>query len=547
MGSTCRFITVLLVAAIDFARAASPSASYFLSPFQSSLTISWGVAWVSLNVSVPSVLADGDYPFSYVDVLVGTPPQLLSLPIDMQADIITAYWDGCPFCPGTTFYNPIQSLSAKDPSKPLNGTAQIGGNWMSDTIGLNGVVQADDISIAMIKLLSTQYPGTRPLNGGFGFLDGLPRNVSVRKFIPDLYASGKLLNPVVGMRLDPLNPRLSIGVLDPNDYNGEINWVQLEPNVFGDNLYNQFKVDGIVGRNGSLVPYGDNLLGGINSMAAGIVVPDNFTWSGKENFTGPLFNHTMNIDPGSGLVSIPCNDSKVVWGEGVHVPPPYVDFTVQINGVKYMVDSHEIVRDPNVSLFPEGFCNLDVVTNTVKGKPDFWLGLPFLRSVYLAYRLPTGDCPGYYGFAFPRGANRTEEQISQKPTSTPAQMSQCLRFTAPTSTPTLVAPKKDEGTLERIGNPEFWLAPINPGPTAPNLSERSTAPPATRPITTQDLACGAGSQLISDMPEHHQKSGAAIFLGCQYALLYDVYGRDGLQVPLKGVEFLKKGVWNITA
>ncbi|KAH8102890.1 aspartic peptidase domain-containing protein [Cristinia sonorae] len=451
-------IRLLLLVTAHLAQAASPT-------------------WVSLNVSVPPMLIDGDDAFNYVDMFVGTPPQLLSLPIDMQSDLISVYSNDCPFCPGTTLYDSRQSSSAKDPNKSLNGTAQLNGKWISDSIGFGGVVQAEDISIAMINTLSTNLKGVRTINGGFGFQDGLPRNNSIRKLIPELYATGQLLNPVVGMRLDPLNPKLTIGALDPNDYDGEINWVQLEPNNAGDNLYNQFKVDGIVGRNGTMVPYGDNLLGGINSLFLGIAVPDNFTWSLEEDFTGPFYNHSLSIDASSGRLSVGCSDNAIVWGPGVHVPTPYVDFTVQINGVKYMMDSQEIVRSVNASLAPKGFCSLVVRTSTVKGKPDFWFGLPFLRSIYIAYRLPTGECPGYYGFAFPKGANRTQEQISQKPRSTPAQMSQCLNLAAPTSTPTLAPPPAPEGS----------------------------------------------------------------------SVLYSVYGQEGLQVPLKGVEFLKKGVWNVTA
>lgn len=56
--------------------------------------------------------------------------------------------------------------------------------------------------------------------------------------------------------------------------------------------------------------------------------------------------------------------------------------------------------------------------------------------LHSAYRFPTDDCPGYYGFAFPSGANRTQAQLSQKPTSTPASSSQCLSLNKPTSTPT---------------------------------------------------------------------------------------------------------------
>lgn len=61
------------------------------------------------------------------------------------------------------------------------------------------------------------------------------------------------------------------------------------------------------------------------------------------------------------------------------------------------------------------------------------------RSIRSAYRFPTDNCPGYYGFAFPKGANRTSAQIAQTPTSTPSSSSQCLSLTAPTSTPTLSA------------------------------------------------------------------------------------------------------------
>lgn len=117
----------------------------------------------------------------------------------------------------------------------------------------------------MVEILSTNFDGFRILNGGFGFLSDTPRKVPITRFVPTLYERGQLLNPVVGMRLDNLNPKLTIGALDPNDYDGEMNWIQVEPNNAGDNLYNQFKLDGIVGRNGSFVPWGSNLVGGLDS------------------------------------------------------------------------------------------------------------------------------------------------------------------------------------------------------------------------------------------------------------------------------------------
>jgi len=106
-----------------------------------------------------------------------------------------------------------------------------------------------------------------------------------------------------------------------------------------------------------------------------------------------------------------------------------------INGVDYQIDSKDNLLKPpfiDPDYCPVGLQNSSAGT----GVPGINFGMPFLRSVYIAYRFPTGECPGYYGFAFPSGTNRTQSQISQKPTSTPTLSSQCLSLTAPTSTPT---------------------------------------------------------------------------------------------------------------
>ena len=62
---------------------------------------------------MPHDLLEGDYSYSYVDVLVGTPPQLLSLVVDMQGDLFTVYSSECGFCAGNTFYDASQSSSYK--------------------------------------------------------------------------------------------------------------------------------------------------------------------------------------------------------------------------------------------------------------------------------------------------------------------------------------------------------------------------------------------------------------------------------------------------
>ena len=114
----------------------------------------------------------------------------------------------------------------------------------------------------------------------------------------------------------------------------------------------------------------------------GITLPNNFTYMNNTGFTGPLFNNTLNFEPDTGTPAIPCSDSDETWGPGVHVPPAYLELSVQINGVKYMIESSDLVLDnPNDNV--PGFCHASIKTNTVPGKPDIWLGMPFLRSVYL--------------------------------------------------------------------------------------------------------------------------------------------------------------------
>ena len=120
------------------------------------------------------------------------------------------------------------------------------------------------------KMPANLDPSKGVLNGAFGFLSSIPRITQVKQLLPSLFESDQLLDPVVGLRMDTLKPTITFGALDPNDYEGEINWVPLETSNLTDNLYNQFKVDGIVGRNGSFVPYGDNLMAGITSRSFGL-------------------------------------------------------------------------------------------------------------------------------------------------------------------------------------------------------------------------------------------------------------------------------------
>lgn len=69
-----------------------------------------------------------------------------------------------------------------------------------------------------------------------------------------LYASNQLLNPVIGMRFDPLNPKITIGALDEGDYQGELNWVPIFTPNDSWSFKNIFTLDGLKGYNGSILP-----------------------------------------------------------------------------------------------------------------------------------------------------------------------------------------------------------------------------------------------------------------------------------------------------
>jgi hypothetical protein len=103
-------------------------------------------------------------------------------------------------------------------------------------------------------------------NGRLGlFLDPLNATAASQHFLSQMYQSGQLLNPVVGMRFDPMNPKITIGALDPNDYQGQINWVPLTiPNSTW-TYRNTFKIDGLKGYNGSFLPESENLLAVLDS------------------------------------------------------------------------------------------------------------------------------------------------------------------------------------------------------------------------------------------------------------------------------------------
>ncbi|KAI0075491.1 acid protease [Panus rudis PR-1116 ss-1] len=340
--------------------------------------------WISLNLSVPSALSDQELNQNFVDVNVGTPPQTLKLAIDVQADSISAYASDCAFCPGDTFFDYKASSTFKfNEERHLRTTNEFDGAWAFDTIGFGGVMQSTDVDLGLLRGISTNYSSIRTWNGDLGLLTNTFRNGTFKRLLADLNSTGQLLNPVLGMRFDPQNPKLTIGALDPNDYVGELNWVQIEDDQLDWFEFNVFKIDGFAGRNGSLLPFGD-LTASLDSISSDIAIPDNSTYFNNSDYTGPIFNGTggINFDPAFHIPSYPCKSNEVVF-PGIEIPEAYVDFSVVINGVSYMIDSKDNLLRATSFFSPTGYCNVGISTYQGTTQPKSRLGLPFLRSVYV--------------------------------------------------------------------------------------------------------------------------------------------------------------------
>ncbi|KAH7885580.1 hypothetical protein F5I97DRAFT_1810829, partial [Phlebopus sp. FC_14] len=201
------------------------------------------------------------------------------------------------------------------------------------------------------------------------------------------------------------------------DYQGNLNWVPLQTPNETWSFQNLFVVDGLKGLNGSFLPGSESTLTTVDSVFVSVSMPNVNLYLENEGFSGPV-----SYDISNGLVSYVCNTT-------VH---PNVALTATINGVDYPITSANNLLRPLSPLAPAGYCNVGLANKTTSPPYNLNFGLPFLRSVYLAFRFPTGNCPGFYGFAFPSGSTVNTTIVSQTPTSTSAQ---CLAFTTPTSTP----------------------------------------------------------------------------------------------------------------
>ncbi|KAF8606414.1 hypothetical protein BDV93DRAFT_542676 [Ceratobasidium sp. AG-I] len=337
-------------------------------------------AWATLPVRGPPALINTVKHIPSTDILLGTPPQNMSMVINISAQPLLALTPECEFCPPDGMYDPSYSSSASvNPSLETYGSWSLGGTRGNETVTLGGVLQ--DVSSPI----------------GFDFE---PR-----------FGGGQLLNPVWGLHLARGNGSLTIGALDPNDYEGEINWVPAlddQPMIH---------VDAFKGYQGNVLPLDYPINATLDVWSKNIYLLDLEMYAMNRSYLGAEVREVHINIPSNMTFGVRCDEGQV----------PAVPFSVGINGVDYPIEQGDMVRTYDYYA-EEGFCNVGV-SKSLSDIPT--LGLTFLRSVYFAYRFPTGSCPGYWGFAIPKGGATP----TQKPKTIPSDAAQCLSFTTPTSTP----------------------------------------------------------------------------------------------------------------
>lgn len=369
--------------------------------------------WVSLPVHGPwpSELVDDVVTRHQADVALGTPPQNTSFVINIASSPLTALTPQCVFCSPDGMYDPSYSSSAKVLPETA-GDLTYGGTRGTETVTFGGILQDVRSPITFIEHMSTDYR-LRYTGGQLGlFVPQLNQTRRQQSVLVRMDEQGQLLNPVWGLRIGGDNPRLTIGALDPNDYQGEINWV---PAV---NDSAMIQVDALRGYQGNAFQLQYPINAWLDSFTQSDHVVDLDLFMGNASLTGPQESIALSRDNDTFFVL--CNDSRT--------PDTEVRFSVEINGVDYLVNQTDLVR-PSTSVSEPKYCAVGLVKSDV-----YALGVTFLRSVYLAYRFPTGNCPGYWGFAIRKGGPAPTS--TQKPKVTPTDAATCLSFTNPSSTPT---------------------------------------------------------------------------------------------------------------
>ncbi|KAF8593446.1 acid protease [Ceratobasidium sp. AG-I] len=368
-------------------------------------------SWATLPVRGPPVL-NTTAPYLHVtDVLLGTPPQNTSMMIDIGGWTLCAQTPECAFCPVDGMYDPGYSSSALiNPNHQMYGNWSFGGARGNETVMLGGVLQDVSSPIAFIEHISSEF--TPRFNGGhLGlFVSQFNQTLRSQNILLRLDEQGQLLNPVWGLRLAGGNGSLTIGALDPNEYEGEVNWVP----ALGDQPV--IHVDAFKGYQGNTLPLEYPVNVTLDTWSRDIYLRDLDMYMMNTSYLGD--GHKVHIYPPDNIAfGVSCAKDQI----------PSVSFSVSINGVDYPVDQSDLVR-PWGRFAAWGNCNVGVVKSSLD---THTLGMTFLRSVYLAYRFPTGSCPGYWGFAIPKGGATP----TQRPKTTPSDAAQCLSFATPTSTP----------------------------------------------------------------------------------------------------------------
>ncbi|KAH7342035.1 aspartic peptidase domain-containing protein [Rhizoctonia solani] len=370
--------------------------------------------WATLPIHGPPQLQDMIPHIPGADVALGTPPQNTSFAVDIGSSLQFALTPDCLFCPTEGMYDTSLSSSlVKDPSLGAFGDGLFGGTRGYESITLGGLLQESQSLMAFIDQMSPKFQ-LRFAGGHLGLF--VPQSNETRRrqsVIYRLNEQDQLLNPVWGLRLGGETPHLTIGALDPNDYEGEINWVPLV------NDSSRIQIDALKGYNGNAFPLPSPLTVSIDTLSKNIYVPDLAMYMMNDTLIGP--NQFLNINPPSNTTfGVRCNGTEV----------PSIEFSVEINGVDYPVNQTDLIR-PHSGMAAPGYCNVGVMKSSAT---EYTLGVTFLRSVYLAYRFPTGDCPGYYGFAAPKGGPAPTS--TRKPRTIPTDAATCLSFVTPSSTPT---------------------------------------------------------------------------------------------------------------
>ncbi|KAG9105502.1 hypothetical protein FRC07_009237 [Ceratobasidium sp. 392] len=270
--------------------------------------------WATLPIRQPPVINDTARFLPNTDGSLGTPPQNITMLVDIGSQPLFAITPDCLFCPSEGMYDPSYSSSSKIANASVSyGNLDLGGFRGNETLTLGGILQDPSSPLVFINQMTTNWV-PRFSGGHLGLF--VPKNASRRAASPlaRLDDQGQLLNPVWGLRLGGENPQLTIGALDPNDYEGEINWV---PAVDDGPV---IQVDAWKGYQGNVIPANYPINVSIDSMSKNIYLPELDVFMMNESLIGP--QDTINIYPPRNVTfGIMCNKTF-----------PTVDFSVDING-----------------------------------------------------------------------------------------------------------------------------------------------------------------------------------------------------------------------